>query len=76
MCSFNHWIKKSEKEIKPLMNREISKNKGLVPERIEDFYLQHYFNFKLVRTTWILAIATVLIGLLSAIINLLVFILR
>ena len=67
---FRKWVKESEKEIKPLMNKEIKKAGGLIPEGKEEKLLQSYLTYRIVRVTWILVIATILVGIIGTILNL------
>ena len=68
--SFNKWINDYEREIKPEFNKRLI-NGVIVPENLDSELLQHYLTYRTVRATWILVIITALMGLLSAIINLL-----
>ncbi|MCK5607995.1 hypothetical protein KAR91_39310 [Candidatus Pacearchaeota archaeon] len=73
MGLFSRWVRESEKEMKPLVEK-FGKWKGLPREGYEEKLLQQYLTFRIVRVTWILVVVTALIGLLSAIINLVVLI--
>jgi len=66
---FSKWVKESEKEMKPLIEKFGTYNKVMIKEGYEEKLLQQYLTFKMVRATWILVIITVLISLLGAILN-------
>lgn len=70
MSLFNKWVNESEKVMNPLIKKFGTIDGVIVKEGYEDKLFQHYLTFKIVRATWILVIITALIGLLSAIINL------
>jgi len=77
MSLFNKWVNESKKAIKPLMNKEAKRcGKYVPPAGYEEKLIQQYLTFKIVRVTWILVIVTALIGLLGAIINLVVLVLK
>ena len=68
--SFRKWVKESEKEIKPLVERFGKVNGVIVKEGYEEKLLQSYLTYRIVRVTWRFVIITLLIGLLTTIINL------
>ena len=80
--SFGKWLKEYEKEIKPEFNKRLIKG-VIVPQNLDSELLHHYMTYRinksnqeLVGITQILAIATIFLGLVSAIINLLPIILK
>lgn len=67
---FNKWLRDYDKEVKPIINESNKRRGGHPYLKFEEELLRHYLTYRTVRATWILVIITVLIGLLSAIINL------
>jgi hypothetical protein len=70
MTSFQNWVRESESAIKPIMDKEIKRCNGLIPEGVEEKLIQSYLTYKMVRVTWFLAISSIILSMISIIISL------
>ena len=69
---FEDWLDESEKEMDKRLARDLPKHKGLIAKNYHDRLIQHFIGFKtfketrkLVIATWILAIATIILSILT-----------
>lgn len=70
MTNFQNWVRESESAIKPLMDKEIKRCKGLIPEGVEEKLIQSYLTYRMVRVTWFLVISSIILSVVSIIISL------
>ena len=65
MLNFNKWFEMSEAELAPLIKKAEKARGGLPSIEFEEALKQSYFNYKLVKITWILVIFTILVSILN-----------
>jgi hypothetical protein len=68
--SFSSFVKRSEKEIAPLMKEEIKRCRGLIPEGAEERLQKLYLNYKSHRLTRNIAIISLILSSISILISL------
>ncbi|GEM_PF-3591528 len=70
--NFINWVRESEKIVNAEFSRGFKKVGGFVPEKLHDTLLEHYFEYKIYKSTknivWavlILSIATIVLNVLT-----------
>lgn len=67
---FRKWLKDYDIETKPIIDKANKRREGHISLEFEEELLSHYLTYRIVKVTWILVIATILVGIIGIILNL------